>query len=304
MPTARTNRLIALIERDRRRLELIGIRAAQRIGLQARLHAVAALRTGHDPRQAVRDVLLGNAGLDLPGIVTLLRDAMVASHLDGRRRTDLIAAPQMQLSRKRRLAGTAYDEALAFLQKRLLLGEGQIQSLQQTYQTEALRVTGTMATQLETAVQQAIVNTTEQGGGVREGITALREAFASEGFTPAADHTLEAVFRTQTQLSYSAGRENSLADPAIQSILVSFTYNTVGDDRVRETHAAMDGVTRPKDDPIWDTWTPPCGWNCRCAKLENYDDVKLTDVPNVQPDPGFRFNPGDVFADSIPPQAA
>jgi hypothetical protein len=64
MPTARTNRLIALIERDRRRLELIGIRAAQRIGLQARLHAVAALRTGHDPRQAVRDVLLGNAGLD------------------------------------------------------------------------------------------------------------------------------------------------------------------------------------------------------------------------------------------------
>jgi hypothetical protein len=169
MPTARTNRLIALIERDRRRLELIGIRAAQRIGLQARLHAVAALRTGHDPRQAVRDVLLGNAGLDLPGIVTLLRDAMVASHLDGRRRTDLIAAPQMQLSRKRRLAGTAYDEALAFLQKRALLGEGQIQSLQQTYQTEALRVTGTMATQLETAVQQAIVNTTEQGGGVREG---------------------------------------------------------------------------------------------------------------------------------------
>jgi SPP1 gp7 family putative phage head morphogenesis protein len=182
-----------------------------------------------------------------------------------------------------------------------LLSEGDLQQLQQTYNTEALRVTGTMATQLETAVQQAVLDTTEQGGGVKEGITALRQAFASEGFTPAADHTLEAVFRTQTQLSYSAGRENSLADPAIQSILVSFTYNTVGDDRVRETHAAMDGVTRPKDDPIWDIWTPPCGWNCRCAKLENFEDVKLTDVPDVQPDQGFAFNPGRVFADSIRP---
>lgn len=41
-------------------------------------------------------------------------------------------------------------------------------------------------------------------------------------------------------------------------------YVTVGDDRVRASHAALNGLQRPKDDPIWDTIYPPNGWNCRC----------------------------------------
>lgn len=299
----RVTRIAEQIERDRRRLELIGVRAARRIGLQARLHAISALRTGHSPVQAIRDVLLGNASLGLSGFTPLLRDAMLASHLDGRRRTDLIAAPQFRKG-KYKLAGTAYDEALEFLRKRLLLTEGELEALGSQYQTEALRVTGKMATQLETAVQQAIIETTQEGLGVREGIKALRSAFESEGFTPQADYTLEAVFRTQGQVAYSAGRWNSLQDDAIQDILWGFEFSAIGDDRTTEVCAAMDGVRRPKDDPVWQRLWPPNHWNCRSTAIELFDGSDSTPVPDVQAQPGFGFNFANVFRDPIRPLAA
>lgn len=41
-------------------------------------------------------------------------------------------------------------------------------------------------------------------------------------------------------------------------------YVTVGDERVRASHAALNGLQRPMSDPIWNTIYPPNGWNCRC----------------------------------------
>lgn len=44
-------------------------------------------------------------------------------------------------------------------------------------------------------------------------------------------------------------------------------YVTVGDERVRASHAAMNGIQRPMSDPIWDKIYPPNGWNCRCTVI-------------------------------------
>lgn len=73
------------------------------------------------------------------------------------------------------------------------------------------------------------------------------------------------------------------------------TYQTVGDDRVRPTHAELDNITRPVNDKFWDTYMPPNGWNCRCH-VEQNDDVKKTSLrgfkkPNDVPDI-FMFNAG------------
>lgn len=45
-------------------------------------------------------------------------------------------------------------------------------------------------------------------------------------------------------------------------------YRTAGDDKVRPEHAALDRVTLPIDDPFWDTYYPPNGWNCRCTVVQ------------------------------------
>lgn len=45
-------------------------------------------------------------------------------------------------------------------------------------------------------------------------------------------------------------------------------YRTAGDDKVRPEHAALNGVTRPMNDPFWETYYPPNGWNCRCTVVQ------------------------------------
>lgn len=45
-------------------------------------------------------------------------------------------------------------------------------------------------------------------------------------------------------------------------------YRTAKDDRVRDSHAALDETTLPKDDAFWDKYFPPNGWRCRCTTVE------------------------------------
>ncbi len=44
-------------------------------------------------------------------------------------------------------------------------------------------------------------------------------------------------------------------------------YRTQEDIRVRPEHAALDKITRPVNDPFWNTYYPPNGWNCRCTVI-------------------------------------
>lgn len=42
-------------------------------------------------------------------------------------------------------------------------------------------------------------------------------------------------------------------------------YRTSGDDKVRESHQALNGITLPPSDPFWADYFPPNAWNCRCT---------------------------------------
>lgn len=72
-------------------------------------------------------------------------------------------------------------------------------------------------------------------------------------------------------------------------------YQTVGDGRVRDDHAAWDEITRPVDDPFWDTRMPINGFNCRCQVIKLSEGTKssLRGVPQNE-DPMFNVNPGKV----------
>ena len=45
-------------------------------------------------------------------------------------------------------------------------------------------------------------------------------------------------------------------------------YRTQRDSHVRPEHASMDGITLPMDDPFWEEYYPPNGWNCRCTVVQ------------------------------------
>jgi SPP1 gp7 family putative phage head morphogenesis protein len=51
-------------------------------------------------------------------------------------------------------------------------------------------------------------------------------------------------------------------------------YLSMEDDSVRDTHAALDGVVLPKNDPFWAKHYPPWEWGCRCmTRSMNVDQV-------------------------------
>lgn len=70
-------------------------------------------------------------------------------------------------------------------------------------------------------------------------------------------------------------------------------YVTAGDYRVREEHAVLDGVIKQIDDPFWDIYYPPNGYNCRCDVIQLPYQSESTNTNNIAtPDviPMFKTN--------------
>lgn len=75
-------------------------------------------------------------------------------------------------------------------------------------------------------------------------------------------------------------------------------YQTVGDAHVRPEHQALNGITKPVDDPFWQSYYPPNGWNCRChaepvmeGKVTS-DKVVTSKVKEAKVPAAFQTNPG------------
>jgi SPP1 gp7 family putative phage head morphogenesis protein len=106
---------------------------------------------------------------------------------------------------------------------------------------------------------------------------------------------LETIFRTNLMSAYNEGSWNFYQDPDVAEDIVAYEYVAILDSRTREDHAAMDGQVFLKDDPIWNQWWPPNGYNCRCKAVgvTKYDDLRLApkvpviDGKQVEPDQGF-----------------
>ena len=73
-------------------------------------------------------------------------------------------------------------------------------------------------------------------------------------------------------------------------------YLTTGDQRVRQSHVELNNIIKPVNDPFWDMYFPPNGWNCRCTTLKLSDDEDgVTDTANMNlnlPEDDFQFNVG------------
>jgi SPP1 gp7 family putative phage head morphogenesis protein len=55
-------------------------------------------------------------------------------------------------------------------------------------------------------------------------------------------------------------------------------YRTALDEKVRNSHAVLEGTTLPVSDSFWDQYYPPNGWRCRCVATQvNKDKYPLSD---------------------------
>lgn len=117
---------------------------------------------------------------------------------------------------------------------------------------------------------------------------------------------LEAEYQFAVQSAQSAANWANLQTDTSRYWL---EYRTAGDERVRQSHAALAGICLPKDDAFWTEYYPPNGWRCRCTAVEVLARENTKSNPKTAKKAGeaattqigksgknklemFRFNPG------------
>lgn len=97
-----------------------------------------------------------------------------------------------------------------------------------------------------------------------------------------------------------------------KDVFPNLTYQTVGDERVRQSHSLLDNVTKNIDDAFWKTYYPPNGWNCRCDVIQAVGRKETSDTKIVMPDDvpvmfktnlaenGLVFPKGHPFFEKLP----
>lgn len=117
---------------------------------------------------------------------------------------------------------------------------------------------------------------------------------------------LEAEYEFAVQSAQSAAAWANLQDDTDRYWL---EYRTANDNRVRDSHAALNGICLPKTDPFWTEYYPPNAWRCRCVAVEvlakdynpsqSDDAIKKGQKATTQISASgknklqmFRFNPG------------
>lgn len=111
---------------------------------------------------------------------------------------------------------------------------------------------------------------------------------------------LETEFNTAKSIAESARQWTDIQDN--KDVLPYLKYSTVGDGRVRASHAKLDGIIKPVDDAFWLDNYPPNDFNCRCI-VEQIEEGDVTDTDGEdlsgEVAPLFRNNPavtGEVFS--------
>lgn len=261
---------------------------------------VNAYREGMSPLGAVSRIFAETFQQPLVAAMNLARLKAVQWGVDA-----APLEPRVRLSLAERYS-EQYRGARALLDKRMKIPIDVLERMTRELQRPALRVLQGASRKVERSLQRVIGQAVAEGWHRDKGVAEITQAMYDAGVHPQNVYTAENIFRTQVHLAHAAGEADVDAQPEIQEILWGYTYVTVGDNRVRPTHAAMDGTTLPKADPFWRTNMAPNGWSCRCKTIRVFDERESVrppasiELPNgkqalVAADRGFGFAPGSVF---------
>lgn len=209
----------------------------------------------------------------------MLRAGVLASLTGQQAAVDELAYKGVEFSRDRfetfaEADLVTLDEAAALFKDRLPINKAQFSRLTANLKRKYFTVAGIEEGNLLKAAQEALIEAIDTGGTVETFAKALRDkgvkytgtAFGADlAGQEISDSHLRTVFRTNALSAYNEGRREIFEDPEVEDLVVAYLYSAIDDDRARPSHAAMDGKIFLKDDPIWQTWWPPNGYNCRCT---------------------------------------
>ena len=164
------------------------------------------------------------------------------------------------------------------------------------YFADALQVVTGYTQTVNNALESFTRDLVSQGLPTSSMVKLLGEEFRRLGVDPKNAYSLENIARTKAQIVYNSAKYEEEQEDYIQDILWGYTYRTVGDNRVREEHAALEGVTLPKDDPFWTKFYPPNGWSCRCTVIAVFETQRIKRPPTgITIDKSFEGTPTQLL---------
>lgn len=308
--TSRIRRLVARIERERRLVENRFLRPARSFARSIRADANAAVRLGLDPIATVGMAIAGSG--EKRGIVPILAHAMLTAFLFGRRRTKLETGGVPKNPPPPDDFKTFRNWLIAWL----LLDSVSVKTLEARFASAARGAANTFAASITETMRRSL------GGGSglppyvpgvgasgdlpepgRSGLSILvRKQLDARGISadPAHDYAIGGLVTTQILKGYAQGQWTGyMPVPVIGSPLPpgevkpppaapkAFRHISVLDGRTTQICRGADGATLPADHPYWQTHWPPLHYNCRSIIVPMFGEWEETEVPWMNPDPGF-----------------
>jgi SPP1 gp7 family putative phage head morphogenesis protein len=183
----------------------------------------------------------------------------------------------------------SYDQAVADLLSRPVYGtklEEGFQEVQQLYMGDnAFALARVADVRIANRVQKAIAKSMQEGDDhetAKQGVlTAFGRKLVKE-LGAYSDSYAETVYRTVANSSFNEGRMQEAQDPEVAEIIGAFMYDAFMDVVTRPNHGAAHGLIAATSDPIWRTFQPPLGYNCRCT-LNFVDKFDLAEWGLIMP---------------------
>jgi GNAT superfamily N-acetyltransferase len=189
-----------------------------------------------------------------------------------------------------------WEEAIAEFKARGVLKPTELSTLLKGYAQRADKARQLMLEQVQGFVRSELEKSLREGGTFKDFAARVEDGGAGLGITLDDSAYLDMVFRTNVQSAYGAGRYRAMTDPDVMGERPYSELRTVGDARVREEHAVLDGTVTLIGSPAFRLCSCPLGFNCRCANVTlTKDDVAgrqvitaVNDLPaGFKPTPGF-----------------
>ena len=185
-----------------------------------------------------------------------------------------------------RLQFPLIENAANRLFERNVLTKEQWESASQAARDRAFTIAGDLKQETIARVRDAMVTDIIAGtslDGFRNRIADIVET------SPIGPARIETIYRTNVQAAFRDGRETLASDPIVFEVFPYQEYIPIHDGRTRKTHLRLEklglngtGIYR-RDDPFWDHWTPPNGFNCRCGtRMLTLEDAARAGVKEAQ----------------------
>jgi SPP1 gp7 family putative phage head morphogenesis protein len=160
------------------------------------------------------------------------------------------------------------ERAYESLYSRGVVTRDEFNELSQEAKQRAFAVAGDWSTETVERIRDTLADTIRDGASLSGFKNRLNESLDKGSIGSA---HIETIYRTNVMTAFHEGHDSLMDNPIVDAVFPYQEYMPIGDNRTRPEHEALGflglngtGVYR-RDDPFWEFFTPPCGYNCRCG---------------------------------------